>query len=85
MINLNPEEYKERLAKTLPKRNQIYFDKEIKHSQKMIMTRELRMGVLLGTNYQEQEVNLVLNELLMEIKGKLYFHRMTQPLRCTDR
>lgn len=85
MINLSPDEYYERMAKILPFRNQIYFNKEIKHSTKMIMMREIKMGVFLGTNYQEDMVKDVIAELLMEIKGKLYFHKMTQPLRCTDR
>lgn len=51
----------------------------------MIMMRELKMGVFLGTNYQDTEVNRLIAELLLEIRGKLYFHQMTQPLRCTDR
>lgn len=85
MINLNPDEYHERMAKISPKRNEIYHNTEIQHSKKMIMYRELKMGALLGTNYQEPEVQRVLNELLMEIKGKLYFYQMTRPIRCTDR
>ncbi|EON7636925.1 hypothetical protein ABV23_RS00340 [Escherichia coli] len=85
MINLSQDEYNERLAKISPKRNAIYYSQEIQHSKKMIMHRELKMGVFLGTNYQETEVNRVIAELLMEIRGKLYFYQMTQPLRCTDR
>lgn len=83
MINLNSDEYHERMAKISTKRNEIYHNPEIQHRKKMIMYRELKMGALLGTNYQEPEVQRVLNELLMEIKGKLYFYQMTQPLRCT--
>ncbi|AIT14221.1 hypothetical protein [Escherichia coli] len=83
MINLSKDEYNERRAKISTKRTEIYYSEEIKHDKKMIMIRELIMGAMLGTNYQEQEVQLVLNELLMEIRGKLYFHQMTRPLRCT--
>ncbi len=85
MINLTPDEYNERMTKISPKRNAIYHSQEINHSKKMIMYRELKMGVFLGTNHQEPEVNRVINELLMEIRGKLYFHQMTQPLRCTKK
>lgn len=85
MINLNSDEYHERMAKISTKRNEIYFNKEIQHSKKMIMMRELKMGVFLGTNYQDTEVNRLIAELLLEIKGKLYFYQMTQPLRYTDR
>ena len=85
MINLSQDEYNERLAKISPKRNAIYYSQEIQHSKKMIMYRELKMGVFLGTNYQETEVNRVITELLMEIRGKLYFYQMTQPLRCTKK
>lgn len=85
MINLSKDERTERLAKISTKRTEIYYSEKIKHGKKMIMIRELRMGAMLGTNYQEQEVQLVLNELLMEIRGKLYFHQMTQPLRCTKK
>ncbi|EOR9074104.1 hypothetical protein FOI42_RS03220 [Escherichia coli] len=85
MINLSQDEYNERLAKISPKRNAIYHSQEIQHSKKMIMFRELKMGVFLGTNYQETEVNRVITELLMEIRGKLYFHQMTQPLRCNEK
>ncbi|HGX4521710.1 hypothetical protein GNZ01_07385 [Escherichia coli] len=85
MINLSKDEYTERMAKITLKRNTIYHNPEIQHSKKMIMMRELKMGALLGTNYQEQEVERVLNELLMEIRGKLYFYQMTRPLRCTER
>lgn len=85
MIKLSLEEYHERMAKISPLRNQIYFDEEIKHSTKMIMMHELKMGAFLGTDYQEKMVKDVISELLMEIKGKLYFYQMTRPLRCTDR
>lgn len=83
MINLNSDEYQKRMEKISPKRNAIYYSQEIQHSKKMIMYRELKMGMFLGTNYQEPEVNRLINELLMEIRGKLYFHQMTQPLRRT--
>ena len=85
MINLSKDEYTERMTKITHKLNTIYHNPEIQHSKKMIMMRELKMGVFLGTNYQEPEVNRLIAELLLEIKGKLYFHQMTQPLRCTDR
>ncbi|MDS1552321.1 hypothetical protein QPL51_04620 [Escherichia coli] len=85
MINLSKDEYTERMTKNTLKRNTIYHNPEIQHSKKMIMIRELKMGVFLGTNYQEMEVNRLIAELLMEIKGKLYFYQMTRPLRCTDR
>ena len=85
MINLSKDEYTERMTKISPKRNAIYYSQEIPHSKKMIMYRELKMGMFLGTNYQEPEVNRLINELLMEIRGNLYFHQMTQPLRCTKK
>lgn len=85
MINLSTDEYNERLAKTMLKRNIIYHNPEIKHSKKMIMMRELKMSVFLGTNHQEPEVNRLIAELLMEIRGKLYFYQMTRPVRCTKK
>ncbi|EMR6008046.1 hypothetical protein WJW27_004844 [Escherichia coli] len=85
MINLSKDEYTERMTKIMHKRNTIYHNQKIQHSKKMIMMRELKMGVFLGTNYQEPEVNRLIAELLMEIKGKLYFYQMTRPLRCTER
>lgn len=85
MINLSKDEYTERMTKITHKRNTIYHNQKIQHSKKMIMMRELKMGVFLGTNYQEPEVNRLIDELLLEIKSKLYFYQMTRPLRCTDR
>ncbi|MCU6294271.1 hypothetical protein [Escherichia coli] len=85
MINLSKDEYTERMAKISTKRNTLYHNPEIQHSKKMIMMRELKMGVFLGTNYQDTEVNRLISELLMEIRGKLYFHQITQPLRCTKK
>lgn len=70
MINLSKDEYYDRLAKTYPARNAVYNSNIIERSKKLIVVNEIKMLSVLGTNYQENAVLLLIDALQREVKRK---------------
>lgn len=69
MIHLSKEEFYVLLAKNYSARKAVY-DSHIEPSKKLILVNEIKMLSVLGTNYQENAVLLLIDALQREVKSK---------------
>ncbi|EHV4444391.1 hypothetical protein K0M00_005577 [Escherichia coli] len=70
MINLSKDEFYVILAKTYPARKAVYDSNIIEPSKKLILVNEIKMLSVLGTNYQENAVLMLIDALQREVKRK---------------
>lgn len=70
MINLSKEEFYVLLAKTYSARKVIYDSRIIEPTKKLILVYEIKMLSVLGTNYQENAVLMLIDALKREIQSK---------------
>ncbi len=70
MINLSKDEFYVLLAKTYSLRKAVYDSHIIEPTKKLILVSEIKMLSVLGTNYQENAVLLLVDALKREIQSK---------------
>lgn len=84
MKHLTSDELNAKLNHAFTVRTRIMMNKTYSINEKRILCVEATMGVLLGTTKQEHHVNLVIQELLQEIKGKIYIQNMSKAIHRKD-